>query len=93
MEPRRKVGRPKGSGHKLTQRQVEEIRAAYQNRDAVKAITSVATSYRSLARQYGVSYQMVANIVKGECWAPKPEANANEPTDEQAAKEQAEACV
>lgn len=46
---------------KLTEAQVSQIRAMRES----------GTSYRQIARAVGtISFQQVANICKGHCWAP-----------------------
>ncbi len=62
VSTKKRRGRKPCSGHKLKLEQVLEIRDRY----AAKPLTP--TSFRKLAAEYGVSYEMIRRIVLQICW-------------------------
>lgn len=57
MPPLRGIEHP---GHKLTPEAVQEIRHTYR---------PGLVSYRDIAERYGVSLQLIAQIIAGHAWA------------------------
>ncbi len=52
----------------LTPSQVKAIRRSYARTKQLPTTSKARVSYRYLARQYGVTFQQIARIVKRECW-------------------------